>query len=178
MDKQHRMANVFKMPVVVADIDDASLHGIDCNNEQFFIADTGWNVCDSELHAESAAQAINTHDAMQDRIAELEQELDQLKSQNASFSEAIQCAADIFKRLDEQGAHIIGEEDIFLNLRCLYENLLIINPAQCLAEHDAQLLEYWADGWLGGLGDQIRKEANNLRQQATPTDISTQVAEE
>ena len=71
---------------------------------------------------------------MQVRAYDLEQERDQLKVLNADFSEAIKSASDTFRRLDEQGAHIIGEEDVFLNLHVLYEKLLIINPNACLAE--------------------------------------------
>jgi len=38
------------------------------------------------------------------------------------------------------------------------------------AEHDAKLLERWADGWHGGLADLMRKEVDRLRSQARLTE--------
>ena len=38
-----------------------------------------------------------------------------------------------------------------------------------MAEHDAKLLERWADGWHGGLADLMRKEVDRLRSQARLT---------
>jgi len=107
---------------------------------------------------------------------ELEQELDQLKAQNASFSEAIQTAADTFKCLDEQGAHIIGEEDAFLNLHCLYEKLLIINSAACLADIQAKAIKdaakqvtsvIWPEDSAEAYNDALISYVDQLPQQST-----------
>ena len=38
------------------------------------------------------------------------------------------------------------------------------------AEHDAKLLERWADGWHGGLADLMRKEVDRLRSTARLTE--------
>ena len=56
MDKQYRMADVFEIPLIFPP---------KINGEMFKFNSTGYP-------AEAAAQAVNTHDAMQDRIAELE----------------------------------------------------------------------------------------------------------
>jgi len=39
-----------------------------------------------------------------------------------------------------------------------------------MAEHDAKLLEWWADGWHGGLADLMRKEVDRLRSTARLTE--------
>ena len=104
------------------------------------------------------------------------QERDQLLALNASFSEAIKSASDTFRRLDEQGAHIIGEEDVFLNLHVLYEKLLIINPVACLADIQAKAIEdaakqvtsvIWPEDSAEAYDDALIAYTNQLRQQST-----------
>jgi len=104
-------------------------------------------------------------------FAALEQERDQLKAMNANFSEAIETASDAFRRLDEQGAYIIGEKDVFLNLHVLYEKLLDINQSACLATIQAKAIEdfqtYFDKEYYGEeLSQFVEKYADTLRQQA------------
>jgi hypothetical protein len=67
-DKQYRMSDVFELPLKASDRD-------------YYLTDaTGYQLSiNCEGSEEEVAHAINTHDAMQDRIAELEQERVQLK---------------------------------------------------------------------------------------------------
>ena len=102
---------------------------------------------------------------------------EELLAQNASLSEAIETGSDAFRRLDEQGAHIIGEEDVFLNLHVLYEKLLDINQSACLATIQAKAIEdaisamspYWDNLCSQDVIelDRIKEYAEKLRQQST-----------
>jgi len=68
MDNKYRMADEFELPLYPH-----SVHKMVFDNQY-----------------EAAAHAINNHDAMQDRIAALEQERDQMNAQNAEFRDALQ----------------------------------------------------------------------------------------
>jgi len=45
-----------------------------------------------------------------------------------------------------------------------------VKISNSLSEHDAKLLEKWADGWHGGLADLMRKEVDRLRSAARLTE--------
>ena len=74
--KKYRMAVVFDLPVSIRD-EDMIRTNISHVGGQF----------EAPRLAQAAVQAINSHDAMQDRIEELEQERDQIKtSRDAALS--------------------------------------------------------------------------------------------
>jgi len=50
------------------------------------------------------------------------------------------------------------------------DELCKVQISNGLAEHDAQLLEKWADGWHGGLADLMRKEVDRLRSESRLTE--------
>jgi len=69
---KYRMADTFQLPTFVRPFED---------DESFWdVADqSGISISDNQVLSDYASVAIDSHDAMQDRIAELEQERDQLQ---------------------------------------------------------------------------------------------------
>jgi len=67
MSKQYRMSDVFQLPTFVRPFED---------DESFWdVADqSGISISDNQVLSDHASVAIDTHDAMQDRIAELEKQ--------------------------------------------------------------------------------------------------------
>jgi len=152
MDKQYRMAAVFELPV-----------GQDFDGD--IPVGDGFIFVSADVESEklgSVAHAINIHDAMQDRISELEEERDQLKAQNAGFRKLVEdlCLA------------LIDGCDVVKYPNGLGHKLLAKSPAACLAEHDIQFLTRLKDKCEGDhphwgrthifLGEQIEQ----LRQKA------------
>ncbi len=154
MDKQYRMAEWFNSALEEDDL-------------LYF--------CEDERKV--VVHAVNAHDVMQDRIAELEQERDQLKAQNAEFRQAAHIAGSWLSwwldtgECECEGGHICGKPQREHELRDIYM-LLNKSPVASLADIKDKAIEdfqtYFDAEYYGEeLSQFIEQYADKLRQQAT-----------
>jgi len=152
MDKQYRMADVFDLPT-------------NQDSDGDIVVDTRGYISGNIKFEEMGAvvHAINTHDAMQDRIAELEQERDHWKAQDAELAELLAIYHDVIADCDP-------DNDVMLSSISELLRKCRISSEGCLAEVKVQTIEnliteFNANYYGEELSQWLEQQAEKISQQ-------------